>query len=160
MWQPVRRALDQGLVPLVYGDVALDSVRGGTIISTEEIFAWLAKHLRPRRIILAGVVPGVYLSPRTSAEQTILRDSSDILNVITPNSAKSLFAVLGGSHGTDVTGGMQAKVLVMCNLVEALSTVSVRVVSGEQPGLLTELLLNPDMKTGTLIQADGTATGI
>ncbi len=34
----VRAALDCGLVPVVHGDVALDSERGGTIVSTEEIF--------------------------------------------------------------------------------------------------------------------------
>ncbi|HEX9114917.1 MAG TPA: uridylate kinase, partial [Anaerolineae bacterium] len=36
--RPVRAALTQGLVPLVYGDVALDESQGGTIIATEEIF--------------------------------------------------------------------------------------------------------------------------
>jgi len=155
MWQPIRQSLDQGLVPLVYGDVALDTVRGGTIISTEEIFSWLSSQLRPQRIVLAGVVPGVFRSrPSLGPEQTVQHDSSDILEVITPGSAKSLTAELGGSHGTDVTGGMQAKVRVMCDLVEALSTVRVQIVSGEQPGLLMDVLLNPESKAGTLVRAD------
>ena len=57
--RPISEALEHGLVPLVYGDVAVDEVRGGTIISTEEIFAWLARRLKPDRIVLAGAVPGV-----------------------------------------------------------------------------------------------------
>lgn len=41
----VGQALLNGLVPVVHGDVALDSVRGGTIVSTEEVFEWLAVRL-------------------------------------------------------------------------------------------------------------------
>ena len=36
---PLLRALQQGLVPLLYGDVSWDDVRGGTIVSTEELFS-------------------------------------------------------------------------------------------------------------------------
>ncbi|RME50190.1 MAG: uridylate kinase, partial [Caldilineae bacterium] len=56
----VAAALERGLLPVVYGDVALDAARGGTIASTEEIFAWLARTLPPGRVILAGEVDGVY----------------------------------------------------------------------------------------------------
>ena len=45
---PIQTALAHGLVPILYGDVALDAVRGGTIVSTEEIFLHLAPLLRPR----------------------------------------------------------------------------------------------------------------
>ncbi len=51
---PIEQALAHGLVPLVYGDVALDKVRGGTIISTEQIFAYLARRLHPARLIMVG----------------------------------------------------------------------------------------------------------
>ena len=50
----VELALAGGLTPIVYGDVALDAVRGGTIVSTEEIFDRLADELKPARIVLAG----------------------------------------------------------------------------------------------------------
>ena len=56
---PIRHALEHGLVPLVYGDVSLDDVRGGTIISTETVFFYLARHLRVTRIFLLGDVDGV-----------------------------------------------------------------------------------------------------
>jgi len=36
--ETVSLALSRGLVPVVHGDVALDSIIGGTIASTEEIF--------------------------------------------------------------------------------------------------------------------------
>ncbi len=37
--RPLTAALEHGLVPLVYGDVALDVEQGGTIVSTEQILA-------------------------------------------------------------------------------------------------------------------------
>src|SRR5205814_4781260 len=57
--EPLRAALAHDLVPLVFGDVALDDVRGGTIVSTEDVFRYLAGILRPERILLAGIEPGV-----------------------------------------------------------------------------------------------------
>ncbi len=57
--RPIRSALDEKLVPLVHGDVSLDEVRGGTIISTEEIMVYLAAHLTPGRILLLGETDGV-----------------------------------------------------------------------------------------------------
>src|SRR5205814_667482 len=105
---PLQAALDHGLVPLVYGDVALDSQRGGTIISTETVFFYLAERLKPARIMLLGEVEGVYDT------------NSAIIPHITPRNLESLAAVLGGSHGTDVTGGMASKVGSMVALAAAL----------------------------------------
>ena len=56
----VEEALQLGLVPVVHGDVSLDSVRGGTIVSTEEIFEYMLARFQPQRLVLAGEVDGVY----------------------------------------------------------------------------------------------------
>ncbi len=56
---PIQSALEHGLVPVVFGDVALDNVRGGTIVSTEDVFGYLAPRLKPTRILLAGGGLGV-----------------------------------------------------------------------------------------------------
>ncbi len=57
---PIRQALSHGLVPLVYGDVSLDEMRGGTIVSTETVFFYLARQLPVNQIFLLGEVDGVY----------------------------------------------------------------------------------------------------
>ncbi len=79
--RPVIAALEHGLVPVVHGDVSLDDVRGGTIISTEEIFAYLAPRLRPSRILLVGEVEGVLTADPASGVQ------GDVVESITPASA-------------------------------------------------------------------------
>lgn len=145
--RPISEALARGLVPLVYGDVALDDVRGGTIISTEEIFAWLAPHLFPARIILLGVVDGVYSSDP-------LRDpSAQRWPRLTPADVAQSGGALGGSYGVDVTGGMLAKVRAMAALVEALPGLQVRLASGEIAGQLSQLLTDPSCDAGTLLAA-------
>lgn len=136
--EPVRRALDAHLLPVVYGDVAFDSVRGGTIVSTEEVMGYLAAHLQPRWFLLAGDVPGV------------LDLRGEVAPWITPANFAGIRAALGGSRGTDVTGGMTGKVQAMLDLVQQIPGLSVRIFSGLTPELLHATLLGQD-SGGTVI---------
>jgi len=138
---PIHAALARGLVPLLYGDVALDSVRGGTIISTEDIFLYLADGLRPARILLLGEVTGV------------LDPNGAVVTHITPAGFPALRSVLAGSGGVDVTGGMADKVTRMVELVQRHPETCVHILSGAQPGLLTRVLLDDTLREGTLITA-------
>ena len=145
--ETVRLALERGLLPLIHGDVALDSVRGGTIASTEEIFEEMAAQLPPVRIVLAGEVEGVYTSdPRKDPAAALLRE-------ITPSSFSSLQAALGASQATDVTGGMAAKVEQSLRMVRALPGLEVIVCGGLLPGAVFSALTDLSDPPGTLIHA-------
>ena len=37
---------------MIYGDVVFDRLLGGTILSTEDLFAHLAAHLQPARLLV------------------------------------------------------------------------------------------------------------
>ncbi|HSR34892.1 MAG TPA: isopentenyl phosphate kinase [Anaerolineae bacterium] len=138
----VEQALGRGLVPLLYGDVALDDVLGGTIISTEQVFAYLARQLRPARLILAGVADGVF-------EGDPLRDpSSRHIPEISSANWHGVRALLGASHGIDVTGGMRAKVDEMVNLARDVPGLEVIILSGERVGALKTALLTPSKVLG------------
>ncbi|MBC8097918.1 MAG: isopentenyl phosphate kinase family protein [Armatimonadetes bacterium] len=137
---PLQTALMHGLVPLVYGDVALDQVRGGTIASTETIFTYLVQQLPVYDVLLLGEVPGVY------------DEAGEVIPVITPANFDAMRAFLGGSAGTDVTGGMLTKVSDMLALVEQFPTLRVRILDGTQPDLLRQTLLG-QAQPGTLIHA-------
>jgi isopentenyl phosphate kinase len=138
---PIHAALARGLVPLVYGDVALDDVRGGTIISTEDIFLYLAGELRPARILLLGEVDGV------------LDSAGAVIPRITPANFPALREILAGSGGVDVTGGMADKVARMIELVQRHPETCVHILSGAEPGLLTRVLLDAALDVGTRITA-------
>ncbi len=143
--EAVEMALARGLAPLIYGDAVLDSVRGGTIASTEELFAWLAPRLRPRRIVLAGTVDGVY------SADPLLHPAAELWPEITPDDLPGLRASLGGSHGVDVTGGMLSKVTDMCRLVTSLPGLEVRLVSGLRADAIYRALTGDGEAGGTRI---------
>lgn len=44
----IKAALKAGIVPVVHGDVSFDEELGGTVASTEDIFAFLAREMVPR----------------------------------------------------------------------------------------------------------------
>jgi len=136
---PIREALAHGLVPLVYGDVALDEVHGGTIVSTEDLFAYLAGILSPQRILLVGEAPGV------------LDEHGDVISFICPSTFPTVRPLLSGSRGVDVTGGMADKVARMVGLVEDRPGLIVHILSGLEPGLVCRALLDPDLPVGTRI---------
>ncbi|MEP7356002.1 MAG: isopentenyl phosphate kinase [Anaerolineales bacterium] len=135
--QPLHLALAHGLVPMVFGDVAFDVVRGGTIVSTEDVFSYLAAALRPGRILLAGIEPGVLTR----------WPNGDLLQRLGPDTQP---ASIGGSHAADVTGGMASKVSEMQALVRVLPGTTVRIFSGAQPGVVREALLGT-AEPGTLV---------
>ncbi len=142
---PVHEALAHDLVPLVYGDVALDEIQGATIISTEQILAYLAAGLRPARLVLVGEVDGVF-----GADP--LRDpSARPVPHIDPDNWPTVRQALGGSHAADVTGGMAAKVEELVALLQRQPGMQALILSGERPGALKNALLHPEKAGGTTI---------
>ncbi len=137
-------ALERGLTPVIFGDVALDSVRGGTIASTEEIFEPLVAHLQPQRLVLAGEVDGIYMA------DPLLFPDAERIPIVTPRLLDTLAADLGGSHGVDVTGGMRAKVEQSLAMVRTNPGLEIVICSGLRPGLLAAALRGEHV--GTLIR--------
>lgn len=135
---PLLAALENGLVPLVFGDVALDEARGGTIVSTEDVFGFLAASLRPDRILLAGLEPGVL---SRFPDGTLVAE-------IAP---EAQLAAVGAARGYDVTGGMASKVAQMQALVRAVPGLEVSIFSGEAPGRLQAALMGTTIP-GTVIR--------
>ena len=139
------KALAQQLTPLVMGDVALDTVRGGTIVSTEEVFGYLSQHLPVTRILLAGETEGVY-------ERYSPTDPGLIISHITPKNWREISSGIGASRGADVTGGMASKVRDMVTLVQAQPSLQVQIFSGLVEGNVARALAGE--RVGTQISAD------
>jgi isopentenyl phosphate kinase len=136
--EPIRRALANGLLPVVAGDVAFDRARGTCIISTERVFLYLAPRLRPSRVLLAGVDPGVYADfPRATRVQPSLTEA-DLSS-----------GSLAGSQATDVTGGMAEKVELALAMVRSVPGLEARIFSGDEPGAVEHALRGAAL--GTLI---------
>jgi isopentenyl phosphate kinase len=142
---PIKEVIKHGLVPVIHGDVSVDAAQGMSIVSTELLFDNLARELVPNRIILAGHVEGVYeADPLANPEAQLIEE-------IDRSNWDEVAAMLGGSHATDVTGGMFSKVRDMYRLTLAMPPMQAMIMSAEEPGRLEAVLKGQMVNFGTLI---------
>lgn len=137
----MRAALDHWLMPLIYGDTIFDETLGGTILSTEDLFFYLARQLRPRRILLAGIETGVWAD--FPARQQLIAQ-------ITPANYQALAAQIGGSASVDVTGGMLEKVRAMLALAQEVPGLQSWIFSAKEAGVLRDALMGRPQGTTVL----------
>ncbi|HSF80584.1 MAG TPA: isopentenyl phosphate kinase [Anaerolineales bacterium] len=135
---PLEAALGAGLIPVIHGDVTFDTVRGGTILSTEDLFGYLASQLKPRRVLLAGLEAGVWADYPTCTR---------LIKLITPVNMADVTPALSGSRADDVTGGMFSKVQQSLDLTSQIAGLEVLIFSGEQPGNVTRALAGENIGT-------------
>lgn len=128
---PIRMALAADIVPIVFGDTVFDEVRGGTILSTEDLFMYLTDALHPDRILLAGLESAVWEDFPARTKKVAK---------ITPASFNKIKAGVGKSAAADVTGGMESKVKQMLELVEKHPNLTVQIFSSDEPGNLARAL--------------------
>ncbi|MCX6770214.1 MAG: isopentenyl phosphate kinase [Candidatus Micrarchaeota archaeon] len=92
---PIKRALSNGVVPVLYGDMVPDSKLGSSVCSGDQIIAYLGK--RARRIVLASNVDGVLARGK-------------VVPLITRKNFPKIARHITGSKTPDVTGGMAGKI--------------------------------------------------
>ena len=135
---PLQHALEKGLLPVVYGDVVFDLKLGGTILSTEDIFAHLAQYFHPTRLLLAGIELGVWED---------FPGNTSLVPVITHRNLPQIETGLRGSAATDVTGGMADKVKQVMTMIEMVPGLTASIFSGEIPGNVRRVLLGETLGT-------------
>lgn len=135
---PIEAALEHGLLPVVYGDVVFDTSLGGTILSTEDLFVYLARKLHPTRLLLAGLEEGVW-------EDYPL--CTRLIPQITTRNFPQMKLSLGGSAGTDVTGGMEGKVRQILDLLEQIPDLQAWIFSGAESRNIMSALLGGSLGT-------------
>jgi isopentenyl phosphate kinase len=137
------KALEIGMLPVLYGDVVFDEKQGFCIYSSEMMLSILAKEAQPNfsdiKIIYCGNTDGIYDSSGKTIPQ------------ITPRSFRKLKRFITGSDQTDVTGGMLHKAEE--SLVLAKKGVETNIVNGNRVGELKKAILGK--KTlGTMMSPD------
>jgi isopentenyl phosphate kinase len=142
--EPISRLLEQGIVPVPYGDSIVDTVRGASIVSTEQLLAYIAKHLKPTRIVVFGIVDGVY------TEDPQKTKDAELISEITPYNYPKLEHHLRGSPSVDVTGGMLTKVRALLDLVGY--GIQCEIVSGVRKGYVRRAL-GGETGLGTVVRS-------
>jgi len=137
----IRAALENGVLPVVHGDVIFDRAKGGTILSTEDLFAYLARELPAQRVLLAGLEAAVW-ADFPARRQRVKKVTRESFNEVSRG--------VGKAAGADVTGGMESKVRQMLDLAEQAPGLSAQIFSGEPVGNLQRALQGENL--GTLVE--------
>lgn len=141
----IRHAIDRGFVPVVYGDVVMDSKMGVSIASTEKVFSFLAGEMGVDRFVLATDVDGVFVEdPRTNPGAKLVRliDGSNIDSILEHAETNKM--------KVDVTGGMRTKVIGMHEMVSIKGAEGI-IINGKVPGRIRDALLGRDVP-GTIVR--------
>ena len=137
--------LETGFVPVLFGDVVLDSTMGFTILSGDQLVATLATNLDAERIILGVDVDGLCVTDPKSDS------SAQFIPTVTLSELKALLRNIGGAKVVDVTGGMLGKVSELIPAVEA--GVEAVIVNAEKEGNVYKAL-RKERVAGTLIKRE------
>lgn len=97
---PFREALEAGLVPVTFGDAALDTAQGAAIVSGDDLMVHLSRAFRPDLALFVADVEGIR-GPDGQVLELIRREAPDLP---------------WKQSEEDVTGGMHAKVLCMLDI--------------------------------------------
>ncbi len=137
----VKRAWDssQSLVPVMNGTMVPDVRIGGSVVSGDAVLEHLARRLRPRTMVFATDVDGIFTADPNVDCRAKLIESVD------ESSFHDVRKSLSGSSNVDVTGGMLGK-------VERLLGIGTRclIVNGNVPGRVRKALAGEEV-TGTVI---------
>ena len=139
--KPLINALDHALLPVVFGDVVFDTQIGGTILSTEEILAFLCLHLPIEKVLIASIEKGVWKNTK---------HPEDIFPILTPAIFHEHETTIGISHAPDVTGGMHSKVEVLFSIIKKHPSIQASIFSGTEQGNLLKALGGAEI--GTLLR--------
>lgn len=135
-------AMNLSCIPVLWGDAVFDEKQGYSILSGDHIVTFLAQKLKSRRVIFGTNVDGVFDSdPNTNKNAKLIR-------LITPDNIEKILTNVSGSKTTDVTGGMQRKILEVLPLVE--KGVQVEIINAKKKGYILDSLLG-NKELGTLI---------
>jgi len=109
--------LETGLTIVTHGDVCIDTVRGASILSGDSILTYLTQKLQPDEALIGTDVDGVFDSnPHTNP-------TARLIPLIEPSNRDQTLAATGPSKSTDVTGGMEKKVLELLELHDVRSRI-------------------------------------
>jgi len=138
----IKGLLDIGLIPVLYGVPAYDVDRGCSILSGDDIAAYLAIKLEAERIIFGTNVGGVFTANPNNPRAKLIdlvnrRNFKDVIEIL-----------LKSSSDSDATGGMLRKVFrageASVHGVESI------IVNASAPEMLRKALEKE--KTGTIVE--------
>lgn len=129
--------------PVFYGDVVLDNKIGFTVLSGDQLVAYLALKYKAEKIVIGTDTDGLFDSdPKTNPNAKAYKH-------LTLAELKDIQPKLGKAAGTDITGGMAGKIAELIPAVEQGIHVTI---TGATKGLSIYRALTDQSVLGTEIE--------
>jgi len=138
----IKKLVETGFTPVLYGDAVLDMDKGFAILSGDQLVSSLATNLAAERIIVGVDVDGLYTSdPKKDKTAKLIQHT-------TLQELKKMQHGVKRTTVTDVTGGMLGKISELIPAVEA--GIKVLIVNALKPDNVYKALKGQKV-VGTLI---------
>jgi isopentenyl phosphate kinase len=141
----LRMLLNTGFVPVLYGDVVLDEKLGFTVLSGDQLVAYLARKLGAGKIVIGVDTDGLY-----DADPKVAKNAK-LYTHLTLSELEKVKSKLGGTTMTDVTGGMVGKITELVPAVE--QGIPVALVNAAKPNRVYKALMG-EAVDGTVIEKE------
>ena len=129
------------IIPITYGDIVYRSYHRYSILSGDELMTMISSVLRPKKVIFAVNVDGIYKDPQFK----------EVAQTIEEKALIKFSAV-----DFDITGGMKRKVREALKI--SLAGMDVHFVNGFKPERLLKIIENKKTE-GTVIRGKRSSTG-
>lgn len=136
--QIIQSYLNNGQVPILYGDVVPDNKWASSIISGDTIVTFLAKKLKADKVVFLSDVDGVFDSDPKKNPQ------AKLIPTITNKNLQIILQGLSATGRDDVTGEMYGKIM---NIKNNLPNITVYIANGLKQNNLTKIV--KQQQTGT-----------
>ncbi|MCD6514203.1 MAG: isopentenyl phosphate kinase family protein [Candidatus Odinarchaeota archaeon] len=143
----IRLSLKLGLIPVTFGDIALDEELGSAIISGDTLLKLLAIEMKVNKLVVCTDVDGVFI--KENGNKKLVRE-------INSSNIKSILELLKNekqvtdNNKIDVTGGMYYKITELWEV--AKKGIPVIIINGLVPNRLKNILLKKSNETQTIIK--------
>lgn len=141
----LKTLLKMGFVPVLYGDAVFDEKLGFTVLSGDQIVAYLARKFGAGKIVIGVDTDGLY-----DADPKVAKDAK-LYTHLTLSELEKVKLKLGGSTATDVTGGMLGKIMELVPAVE--QGISVEIVNAAKSKRVYKALMGEKVE-GTVIEKE------
>ncbi|MBI4092101.1 MAG: isopentenyl phosphate kinase family protein [Candidatus Levybacteria bacterium] len=139
----IEMLLAQNIIPLLSGDVVIDEKMGFSIISGDQIVAFLAKRFDAKKVVFVSDVDGVF-----DRDPARYKDAK-IIPEINIRNYQNIIGEMKVKNESDVTGEMRGKIL---SIKRSLSGIKVLIVNGfVRENVLKSLVNNKRQNFGTVI---------
>jgi isopentenyl phosphate kinase len=135
--------IKMNFTPVLYGDAVLDEKLGFTVVSGDQLVAYLAIRYKAQKIVIGADTDGLFdADPKTNPNAKPYKH-------LTLAELKQIQPKLGKAAGTDVTGGMAGKIAELIPAIEQGVHVTV---TGATKGLSIFRALTDQSVLGTEIE--------